>query len=83
MARQVLVGTNTKLRMMHLYDNWRDILKKAWSVRFMLLAGVLSAVEVALPFFEDHFPRGIFAALSGLAVGAAFIARLVAQKDLE
>lgn len=67
---------------MRLYDNWKDILKKAWSVRFMLLAGLLSAVEVALPFFEDRFPRGLFAALSGVSVGAAFVARLVAQKDV-
>lgn len=68
--------------MWHLYGNWKDILKRAWSVRFMLLAGVLSAVEVILPFFEDRFPRGLFASLSGIAVGAAFVARLVAQKDV-
>jgi len=67
---------------MHLYDDWKVILKKAWSIRFMILAGVLSAIEVILPFFEDRFPRGIFAALSGFAVGAAFVARLVAQKDV-
>ena len=67
---------------MQLYDDWKVILKKAWSIRFMLLAGILSAVEVILPFFEDRFPRGLFAGLSGLSVGAAFIARLVAQKDL-
>lgn len=48
----------------------------------MILAGALSAVEVALPFFGDHLPNGIFAALSGITVGAAFIARLVAQKDM-
>ena len=48
----------------------------------MLLAGVLSAIEVILPFFQDSFPRGLFATLSGVSVGAAFIARLVAQKDL-
>lgn len=68
--------------MWHLYDDWKIILKKAWSIRFMILAGILSAVEVILPFFEDRFPRGLFAALSGLAVGAAFVARLVAQKDV-
>lgn len=67
---------------MTLYDNWKDILKKAWSIRFMLLAGVLSGIEVALPFFEPLFPRGVFAALSGISVGAAFLARLVAQKDV-
>lgn len=68
--------------MWHFYDDWKTILKKAWSIRFMLLAAILSAVEVILPFFEDRFPRGLFAALSGLAVGAAFVARLVAQKDV-
>ena len=67
---------------MTLYENWRDILKKAWSIRFMIIAGILSGVEVALPFFEPLFPQGIFAALSGISVGAAFIARLVAQKDV-
>lgn len=67
---------------MKLYDNWKQILKKAWSVRFMLIAGLLSAVEVIFPFFADSLPRGVFAALSGLFVGAAFVARLVAQKDV-
>lgn len=67
---------------MKLYDNWRDIVRKAWSVRFMAVAGLLSGVEVALPFFQDALPRGTFAALSGVFVGAAFVARLVAQKEV-
>jgi len=67
---------------MRLYENWKDIVRRAWSVRFMAAAGVLSGVEVALPFFQGALPNGIFAALSGLSVGAAFVARLVAQKEL-
>lgn len=67
---------------MKLYDNWKTIVRKAWSVRFMAVAGVLSGVEVALPFFQDVLPRGTFAALSGVFVGAAFVARLVAQKEV-
>lgn len=67
---------------MKLYDNWREILRKAWSIRLMLLAGVLSGVEVALPFFSHAMPRGVFAALSGITVAAAFVARLVAQKGV-
>ena len=67
---------------MKLYDNWRDIVRKAWSVRFMAAAGILSGVEVALPYLQDVMPRGTFAALSGIFVGAAFVARLVAQKEL-
>lgn len=68
---------------MKLYDNWRGILKKAWSIRLMVLAGVLSAVEVILPLFADSIPRGTFAALSGVTVAGAFVARLIAQQDIE
>lgn len=68
---------------MKLTDNWKGILRKAWSIRLMILAGVLSAVEVVLPLFADSIPRGTFAALSGVTVAAAFVARLVAQQDIE
>lgn len=67
---------------MKLVENWQDILRKAWSIRLILLAGLLSGLEVALPFFSDVIPRGLFAALSIVVVGGAFVARLVAQKDL-
>ena len=67
---------------MKLYDNWKDIVRRAWSVRFMAAAGILSGAEVALPFFQDFIPRGTFAALSGICVGSAFVARLVAQRGL-
>ena len=68
---------------MKLYDNWRVIVKKAWSMRLMGLAAVLSGVEVALPFFQESFPRGVFAGLSFTAVAGAFVARLVAQKAVD
>ena len=67
---------------MHLYPNWKDIAKRSWSLRFVVLAGVLSGLEVVLPFFSDEIPRNLFAVLSFLAVSAAFVARLVAQKGI-
>ena len=67
---------------MKLYDNWRQILRKSWSLRFIILAGILSGCEVALPLIGDRFEQGTFAALSFAFVCAAFIARLVAQKDI-
>lgn len=67
---------------MKLYDNWREILRKAWSIRLMLLAGLLTGCEVILPLFTDTMPRNVFAILSMLAVSGAFVARLVAQKDV-
>ena len=68
---------------MKLYSNWKDIVKKAWSIKFIILAGLLSALEVILPLFFDYFDRGTFAILSFIAVSGAFISRIVAQKDIE
>lgn len=68
---------------MNLSTNWETILKKAWSVRLMILAALLSGIEVVLPFFSTAIPRGPFAVLSFLAVSSAFVARLVAQKDMQ
>lgn len=66
---------------MELVPHWRRVLKHAWSIRLMLLAGLLSGLEVALPLIDGLFdiPQGVFAALSGLTVAAAFVARIVAQ----
>ena len=68
--------------MMCFYPNWKEIARRAWSIRFLVLAGVLSGCEVILPFFSDEIPRNLFAVLSFVAVSAAFVARLVAQKGL-
>lgn len=69
---------------MHLVSNWRDILRTAWSVRFMILAAIFTALEVALPLLEGYLPipPGVFAALSGFSSAAAFLSRFIAQKGL-
>lgn len=67
---------------MKLVHNWRDVLRKAWSVRWMVVAALLSGLEVALPFFAESFPRGLFAAGSFVTVAGAFVARFIAQKGL-
>jgi hypothetical protein len=70
---------------MRLIDGWRAVLRKAWSIRLMLLAALLSGLEVVLPLLDGvlPLPPGMFAALSFVTVAAAFIARVVAQKDLD
>lgn len=67
---------------MKLYDNWREILRHAWSIKFIIVAGVLSGCEFALPLISDQFSPGVFAALSGFFCGAALISRLVAQRGV-
>jgi hypothetical protein len=68
-----------------LIPDWRHVLRRAWSIRLMLLAGVLSGVEVILPVVTDSlpWPRWASASLVALVVSGAFVTRLLAQKDSE
>ncbi len=65
-----------------LIDNWWQVLKRAWSIRWIVLAGFLSGLEVFLPLIDGYWdvPRGVFAALSAVATCAAFISRILVQK---
>lgn len=67
---------------MILVPNWKIIVRKAWSVRLIILAGLLSGAEAAMPFIDDQMPRGVFAVASLLVTGAAFVARILAQKGI-
>ncbi|MBU2539157.1 MAG: hypothetical protein KKH22_12045 [Proteobacteria bacterium] len=66
---------------MKLDRDWKKIIKKAWSFRLMVLAGLLSTGEFILPVFSETIPRWPFAILSFLVITGAMAARLVAQKD--
>jgi len=67
---------------MRLYDNWKTIVKKAWSLRFMELAIVCEVAQVVLPMYTDIIPRGAFLALIGFAVIGSYISRLVYQPNV-
>lgn len=71
-----------------LKENWAKILQRAWSIRFMGIAAILSGLEAGLPFaqhlgYAERMPGGVFALLTIFVVAAAFIARLVAQNNLQ
>lgn len=70
---------------MRLIPDWQRVLRRAWSIRLLVIAGLLSGLEVALPFLDGllPIPQGIFAALSGLTVAGAFVTRLLAQKGFD
>jgi hypothetical protein len=67
---------------MKLIPNWRRIARKAWSVRLMALASVLTGCEAILPLVGDSVPRGSFAVLSFFIVTGALLTRFLAQKEL-
>jgi hypothetical protein len=63
-----------------LLDDWKWIVRKAWSFRLMLLVAVLSGIEVALPIVGDKLPQTLFAGLTFVVTVAALIARLLVQR---
>lgn len=70
---------------MMLYAHWRTILRRAWSIRFIALAAILTGCEAVitvtgvdwLPVSQEVRLLFLFA-----LIAAAFVARLVAQKDV-
>lgn len=68
---------------MKLLADWKDILKKAWSIRLMILAGLLTGAEMILPMFSDAIPNKLFAVLTFVCVSLALVARLLAQNEVE
>lgn len=69
---------------MALISNWREVLTRAWSVRFMIAAAVLSGVEFAIPFLDGYLPipQKVFAGLAALAATLAFVARFLVQSNI-
>ena len=67
---------------LRLLPDWRRVLRKAWSVRLILLAGLLSGIEAVLPFFIDNVPTRAFRLATFVITVAALVARLVAQEGL-
>lgn len=66
-----------------LIDDWRAVLKRAWSLKFSLLAALLGAAEMAVQFYQPASIRpGVFAAIAGTVSLASALARLVAQTEL-
>jgi hypothetical protein len=69
---------------MRLVDNAKWVLQRAWSVRLLAIAAILSGIEVTIQVMVGFsvappIPPGIFAVISGIVTVAALIARFVAQ----
>ena len=66
-----------------LIDDWRAVLKRAWSLKFSLLAALLGAAEMVVQFYQPAGIRpGVFAGIAGAVSLASALARLVAQREL-
>lgn len=78
-----------KLSKPTLIPNWRRVLRKAWSLKLMALAGLLTGCQVvievvgvdSIPVVRDLSP-GWRAAVVLVVIAAAFWARMVQQDGL-
>lgn len=67
---------------MTLLEDWKQILKKAWSIKFTALAIMFSALEVVVQLLQpDGIRDGVFAAIAGTVSICAGVARLLAQQE--
>ena len=65
-----------------LLDDWRKIVRRAWSIRLSIVAAIFTAAEVVVPLFGDVLPRGAFVLLAFAASIGAAVARIVAQPEM-
>lgn len=65
-----------------LIKNWRKVAKKAWSVRLMYVASILTGCEAVLPLVGNFVPQGVFALTTFVVVMAALLARFLVQQEL-
>lgn len=69
-----------------LIEDWKSVLTRAWSVRLILLTGLLSGLQAALgviPFeFVQLLPAWVWPVVTLLVSAGALISRLVLQEAL-
>lgn len=67
---------------MNLVQDWKRIVKKAWSFRLMAISFVFQGFELVLPLYVESVPRRLFAILSLLALAGGIWSRVVAQPKM-
>lgn len=63
---------------MKLLPNWKRVMRRAWSVRFSLLATALSAAEAGVQYWLTGTPPPLAIGATLLSLSAG-VARVVAQ----
>ena len=67
-----------------LLPDWKDILRRAWSVKFLALAAVVSGCEAVMQVAGTSFlPVGVGPAVVGVLAALGILARVLAQKEAE
>lgn len=65
-----------------LISNWKEVLKKAWSIRFAILASVFSGLEAIFMAMEGsvpNVPQGLLSAIGATFAASGIVARVLDQ----
>jgi hypothetical protein len=71
------------IRLPKAHKDWRRILAKAWSVKMLVLAMALTALQVYLEFTSETGQNVALTIFTGVVTAAAFGTRLLAQTNME
>lgn len=70
-----------------LIENWRDVLLKAWSVRLILLTGILSGLQAAMGVVPVEFirslPTWLWPVATLVVTAGALASRIIMQESLK
>ncbi|MBU3640508.1 hypothetical protein [Polynucleobacter sp. Fuers-14] len=73
-----------------LHPDWKYILRKAWSLKFIALSGLCSGLVLVLPFYQLDLPRNTFSlllvfcsVLAPVFSVMAGVCRLVKQRGID
>ncbi|MFA9261800.1 MAG: hypothetical protein ACEQSB_00370 [Undibacterium sp.] len=70
---------------MEAVKNWKSVLRYAWSVRLIVISGLLSGVEAILPYISGspESSSSWVTVLTFVVTVSALIARFVAQPEVK
>ena len=67
-----------------LLPDWKSVLKRAWSVKFMTMAAVVSSCEAIMQLRgAELLSPGVASAVVGVLSALGIFARVLAQKEAE
>ncbi len=75
--------STTEREVVTLIEDWKVILKNAWSIKFTALSIMFSALEVVVQLIQPAgIPSGLFAGIAGGVSVIAGVSRLLAQHEI-
>ena len=69
---------------MTLLPDWKSVLTRAWSIKFLVAAAAVSGCETIVSISGTTlFPPGVASAVTGVLSALGILARVLAQKEAE